>query len=101
MDDSLIEPEIYDAVIDDATLLRWVEDLCAFARVDRVMEKGGATRHAGQSTDIRGSADRLRAGEIRALQAWYRHEESAWCDTVLAVPGGWRMVRTRLAPDLQ
>lgn len=101
MDDALPEAELYDAVIDDATLARWVEDLCAFARVDRVMEKGGATSHAGQTTDIAASVVRLRAGEIRALQAWYRHEGSAWCDTVLAVPGGWRMVRTRLAPDLQ
>lgn len=101
MDEPIPEAELYDAVIDDATLARWVEDLSAFARVDRVMEKGGATRHAGQSTDVRGSVDRLRVGEIRALQAWYRHEGSSWCDTVLAVPGGWRMVRSRLAPDLQ
>lgn len=101
MDDATPEAELYDAVIDDATLARWVDDLCAFARVDRVMEKGGATRHAGQSADISASVARLRAGEIRALQAWYRHDESTWCDTVLPAPGGWRMVRTRLAPDLQ
>ncbi|MBM4364961.1 MAG: hypothetical protein FJ102_02020 [Deltaproteobacteria bacterium] len=100
MDDALPGAELYDAVVDDATLSRWVGDLRAFALVDRVMEKGGATRHAGVSTDISASVVRLRAGEIRALQAWYRHEGSAWCDTVLAVPGGWRMVRSRLAPDL-
>ena len=37
--------------------------------------------------------DRLKAGDVRGVQLRYRYAGREWTDTVLRVPGGYRLVR--------
>jgi hypothetical protein len=36
--------------------------------------------------------DRLKAGEVRGVQLQYRYDGREWTDTLLRVPGGYRLV---------
>jgi hypothetical protein len=94
-------PEVYEAVLAGPILEALVADLLALARVERVMEKGGARRQATESNDLAGAVERLLRGEIRAIQAWYLHGGAAWVDTLQArADGQVRLVRLRVASIL-
>lgn len=86
-------PSVYEAVLDAATLVRLVDDLEACATVDRVMEKGAPTAHATGCPGLRDAVERLVVGTIRGVQVWYRHDGEDWCDTLVQVTGGTRLVR--------
>lgn len=91
-------PELQQAELDSATFEQLFVDLMAHAEVLGISAKGGATRYAGaDSLDLPLARAALLAGTVRGVQIRYRYQDSEWWDTILALNGVFRLVRTR--PD--
>lgn len=96
--DSIPLPPMCDALLDLPTVEQLFSDLMACAEVQSVLEKNSPRQHAEPgSIPIETAQERLLSGQARAIQLRYRHQGQEWCDTLLAVPGGFRLVR--LAQD--
>lgn len=86
--------DLQDAVIDDATLDRLLFDLGACATVLEVRVKGAPAEHAsGPVPELDRAVADLRAGRVLGVQIRYRFGGTDWCDTLLRVSGGIRIVR--------
>lgn len=89
-------PLMVEGLIDPPTLTRLFADLDATATGVSVREKGGPGEYAGAGeTPPAVALERLLAGTARATQVRYHYDGHEWTDTVLAVPGGFRVVRCR------
>lgn len=82
-------PEVYEALLDAATLGRLFDDLAACARVDEVRLRDGA------AVDLDDARRRLAAGSPVGVRIRYNHDGMAWLDTLRPVTGGTRLVRVR------
>lgn len=86
--------DLQDAIIDDRTLGQLLFDLHACATVLEVRVKGAPTDYASSaSQQLDAAVADLRAGRVLGVQIRYRHGASEWCDTLLRVSGGIRIVR--------
>ena len=86
--------DLQDAVIDDATLDQLLFDLQSSATLLDVRVKGAATEHAsGASQKLDEAVTALREGRVLGVQIRYRYGAAEWCDTLLRVPSGIRIVR--------
>ena len=84
--------------MDRAWVERLFEDLAGHAEVESIATKAGPGAQAGAAAATLDDARRrLLDGGVRGLQIRYRWQGQAWIDTLLAAPGGWRVVRIAAA----
>lgn len=88
-------PELHDAVLDAGTLASLLNDLEVVAEVLEVRAKGGASQR-GVSLRPSVSDARTALGDGQSVQVRYAHGGATWCDTLMPVSGGVRVVRMRL-----
>jgi MauM/NapG family ferredoxin protein len=99
LEDSEIElPELQDEIVDDEVIGRLFDDLAALGQIIEINEMGGARAHSeGVGLDLEIAKRRFLAGDVRGVQIVYRHQDETWCDTLMRVPSGTRILRM-LAP---
>ncbi len=88
-------PMMVEGVIDANTLRQLFADL-ATATLLGIREKGSPTEYTASeelTTDL--AQSRLLSGAARAVQLRYRYDGFEWSDTIMAIPGGFRVVRCR------
>lgn len=100
-------PPLQEAVLDEATLDQLFLDIAAAAALVSVSLKAGATARAGDLPRAGSGGDELAVarralgdGTALGVQIRYRFAGSAWCDTLLRLPSGVRLVRVRLEDAL-
>jgi ferredoxin-type protein NapG len=87
-------PELHAGELDEIGLRALFRDLHSLADVEEIRVKRGAERRAGEAApSLRDALGLLLGGQVRGVQIRYRYRGEAWCDTVLAAPGGHRVVR--------
>lgn len=88
-------PPVYEALLDAAGLDALFEDLTLLGGSLEVSVKHGPTRYGQGAPCLTLSEARaaLARGEVRAVQLRYVHDGKLWCDTLLALPTGTRIVR--------
>jgi hypothetical protein len=92
--ESLVLPELQDALLDEQTLEQLARDLESFAQVDEVLLKGAPTARAGEgSIPLAEALDALRQRRVLGVQIRYRFQGTLWWDTLLRTPHGVRLVR--------
>jgi MauM/NapG family ferredoxin protein len=92
--ESIDLPELHEGALDDAGLRSLFRDLQTLADIDEIRVKRGAERRAGEGApSLRDALGLLLGGQVRGVQIRYRYRGESWCDTVLAAPGGHRVVR--------
>lgn len=91
-------PELQDEIVDDEVIARLFTDLAALGQIIEINEKGAARTHSETAgLDLEVAKKRFLAGAVRAVQIVYRHQDETWCDTLMRVPAGTRILRM-LAP---
>ncbi|WP_437475844.1 hypothetical protein WME75_24615 [Sorangium sp. So ce1014] len=100
-------PPLQEAVLDEATLEQLFLDIVGAAELVSVSLKAGATARAGDRPRAGSGGDELalarRAlgdGTALGVQIRYRFGGSEWCDTLLRLPSGVRLVRVRMEDAL-
>ncbi len=89
-------PELHASVLDEPTLARLFEDLAHHAEVLAVTLKAAAGAYAGAgAVTLDAAREALSRRAVRGAQIHYRWSGETWCDTLLVVEGGWRIVRMR------
>lgn len=89
-------PLMVDGVIEATTLRQLFADLASSATVVGVREKRSPSAYANADESTPDTAfARLLSGVARATQVRYRFDGHEWTDTILSVPGGFRVVRCR------
>ncbi len=87
-------PALTQAVLDPATLDALFRDLATCTEILSVHPKASPGAHVGETAiTLPAARAGLLAGEFRGVQIRYRYESKEWCDTLLASPGGIRIVR--------
>lgn len=87
-------PPLWQATFDDRLLDQLFADLATAADVLSVQAKTDPRKYATADPLTLGAArERLTAGDVRGVQVHYRYDGREWTDTVLRVPGGYRLVR--------
>lgn len=93
-------PILHQAELDPATLAQLFRDLAEHAEVLGISAKGSPTAYTGGETlDLVRANAALVAGAVRGIQIRYRYAGEEWWDTLLRLPHGVRLVRTR--PDFR
>jgi hypothetical protein len=83
-------------LLDRATLDALERDLVACAHVLDVLVKGAPTLRADpEPVSLAEAFAALRGGHVRAVQVRYAYDGAEWRDTLVATPGGVRLVRAR------
>jgi hypothetical protein len=100
-DDAL--PPMSDAVLDDEQLAALFRDYRQCADQVQIVVKPGPgfvpaamPHHKQPSLDE--AEELLRQRRIRGLQVRYQHDQAQWCDTLMPLPRGIRLVRIALPP---
>ena len=76
---------------------RQLIDLAHCTQILAVIPKGGPQAYAtDRGIDLETARLGLASGQFRGVQVRYRYEKQEWCDTLLAMPGGVRLVRISL-----
>lgn len=89
-------PDLYQGDLDRAQLEALFADLAACAQLQHIRVRGGDAKP--DAPTLEGTRDQLLAGTINAAQLLYAFDGEGWCDTVMAVEGGYRLVRVRQQP---
>ncbi len=91
-------PPVYEALLDACGLDALFEDLAALDGDVQVSVKHGPTRYGegAPSLTLAEVRDALARGQVRAVQLRYAHSEKFWCDTLMVLPAGTRIVRMEL-----
>lgn len=90
-------PALQQTVLDSATLEALFRDLAQCTQILAVLPKGGPQAYASdRGIDLEAARAGLASGAFRGVQVRYRYENQEWCDTLLATPGGVRLVRISL-----
>lgn len=94
---TLILPALQQAPLDAATVAALFRDLAACTRIVSVTPRrvGAAPRADAPTTTITLEAAQtgLADGSMRGVQIRYFYDQQTWCDTLMARPGGIRLVR--------
>jgi len=89
-------PPLWNGTLDRAAVEQLFADLAAHAEVLAVLEKGGPGQYcAADRPTLADAREHLFDGLVRGVQLRYQYEGRLWCDTLLAVEGGYRVVRLR------
>lgn len=92
-------PDVNSAILDADSLDTLLRNLAADTEILEISVKGGRTQHASLAEGGLDEARRLLdAGAVVGVQIRYRHSSQDWCDTLLATPGGVRLVRICQTP---
>lgn len=87
-------PPICDVLVDAATIDQLFFDIAAAAELIGVTRKArGAQRADDDALDLAAAHAALRAGTVGAVQLRYRHAGEEWCDTVISIADGFRLIR--------
>jgi hypothetical protein len=87
-------PALQQTVLDAPTLEALFRDLAQCTQILAVIPKGGPQAYAAdRGIDLETARAGLASGVFRGVQVRYRYENQEWCDTLLATPGGVRLVR--------
>jgi ferredoxin-type protein NapG len=87
-------PELHEAELDEAGLRQLFGDLASATQALEVRLKRGPTeRGAAASVSAAEALGLLVGGTVRGVQVRYRYDDEDWCDTILATPVGYRVVR--------
>jgi hypothetical protein len=90
-------PPLWQATFDESTLDRLFVDLESAAEVLSVQAKADPRAYAPAGPLTLAAAwERLAARAVRGVQVRYRYDGDEWTDTVLCVPGGYRLVRMQV-----
>jgi hypothetical protein len=89
---------LHEALLDAATLDALCADLTVHADLLDVIVKPGLGRAEPQPVGLAPAIAALKSGTTRGVQLRYRWDGAEWRDTLLAMPGGVRLVRMRM-PD--
>lgn len=85
-------PELQDAILSWQTLDQLFSDLSAQAKVQDILVKERAQAFAQPTTNDLAAA-RAALTQGLAVQIRYRHADMEWCDSLIGVPAGVRLVR--------
>jgi X-X-X-Leu-X-X-Gly heptad repeat protein len=89
-------PDLHLAVLDDASIDQLHADIAALTEVIDVLTKQGRRDYAADAAvTLDDGVAQLRSGAARCLQIRYHYDDAQWWDTLVAVPGGYRLVRVR------
>jgi hypothetical protein len=89
-------PEMHDAMLDEATLGQLAFDIASSAKVLEVRTKAAASAYAlGAPAGLTQAIEGLVAGTVLGVQVRYLFDNTEWCDTLLRVPEGVRLVRVK------
>jgi hypothetical protein len=88
-------PELHEALLDDGLLDALVADIDAHCDLESLRARAAPSARTDPPTNLAEARDRLRRGEIAALQLRYRHGEDRWLDTITPASGGYRLIRLR------
>ncbi len=90
-------PPMSEAVLTDEQLAALFDDLRRLVRIDGIVIRDGS----GRARDVAGAelldeAHAMLTGRmVRGVQIRYRYDGAAWCDTLMPVALGIRLVRIR------
>jgi hypothetical protein len=94
--DPLDLPELRQGELDATQLDTLFADLRQGAEVDHVQVRGGPGSPRGDRVvSLDEARQLLRQERTPAVQIRYRYDGQSWCDTLLAHPGGVRLIRTK------
>lgn len=89
-------PELTQAVLDRDTLYSLFNDIACLTRVVSVTPRRAPGEQVGNAAiGLEEARDALLGGTLRGVQIRYLHDGIPWCDTLIAAPGGARIVRMR------
>lgn len=89
-------PQVHEAVLDDERIDDLFRDVAHAGQLLEVVLKGGAEARAGDpdpSAQLSAARIALRERRVFGVQLRYLHGGTEWWDTLIAVPGGARLVR--------
>jgi hypothetical protein len=87
-------PPMSDAVLDAQQLAALFGDYHAcLDAVEILVKRGPGYASDGPQPSLSEAQQLLAAGAVRGLQVRYRYQGAQWCDTLLPVEGGVRLVR--------
>ncbi|MFO0696370.1 MAG: hypothetical protein U0230_22580 [Polyangiales bacterium] len=96
-DESPSLPEVFEAMLDDGTVDDLFFDVSLLPGPVDVRWKAAPDVRADEAPiSLDEAREVLRSGRARAVQLRYVHEGKGWCDTLLRLPGGTRLVRTEI-----
>lgn len=97
MNESLTLPELWNSVMDESTFHQMLDDLRSYATILAVQEKQAAqTNTDGESHSFAAAINRFRAGQSHAVQIQYQYDGKEWCDTIMRLPAGYKVVRMEM-----
>lgn len=88
-------PPVWQADVDWSTVFELLGDLEALAGEVVITAKAGLAGFSSEAIDLKQALACLRSGSPPALQIRYRLDGERWCDTILPMPRGARLVRIR------
>lgn len=88
-------PPLTEGLLEDAVLVQLESDLESCTEVLGILAKAHREAHIEPAAGLalHEAFDRLRRREVRAIQVRYRYQGAEWWDSLLAQPGGYRLVR--------
>ena len=90
-------PPLQQALLDPATVEALFRDLAACTRILSVLGRSPGAGRGGEppSLPLEAAHAGLADGSLRSVQVRYAYDGATWCDTLMAAPGGVRIVRIR------
>lgn len=91
-------PPVEEGLLNAAGVRALLDDVEACTTLLEVRLKGARQERAG-TADLAAARQALLLGQARGVQLRYRHDGGTWCDTLLATPAGWRVIRICQDPE--
>lgn len=90
-------PALQQTLLDAPTLEALFRDLAQCTQILAVIPKGAPQAYAtDRGIDLDAARTGLASGVYRGVQVRYRYDRQEWCDTLIATPGGVKLVRISL-----
>lgn len=88
-------PPVHTGVLDGDGLAELLADLTSLCEIDEIRGRTppGSPPLAAAPRDLADAFERLREGELTAIQVRYRHADEAWLDTISRESNDYRIVR--------
>ena len=98
---SLELPELAESVLDADQIAALFRDVEALTEIMEIIPKHGPRDYVDDTTELTltSALDGLLDGTFRGVQIRYRYDGGWWWDTIINVPGGYRIVRIRHDPE--
>ncbi len=95
-DRSIPLPRLYESVLDEATLDALFGDVGMLDGVSVTVKGAPAARCSDEPFTLASAHAALVAGQVRGVQLRYVHDGKVWCDTLIRMVNGFRLVRVAL-----